>query len=60
MSDIPLMTPRGTFVVNGIERVCVNQMHRSPGVFLIMTKVKRMRAENYYLAAELFLTGAHG
>ena len=34
MSDIPLMTPRGTFVVNGIERVCVNQMHRSPGVFL--------------------------
>ena len=27
------MTPSGTFVVNGVERVVVNQMHRSPGVF---------------------------
>ncbi len=34
MGDIPLMTPRGTFVVNGTERVVVNQMHRSPGLFL--------------------------
>ena len=34
MGDLPLMTPRGTFVVNGIERVVVNQMHRSPGIFL--------------------------
>jgi len=33
MGDIPLMTPSGTFVVNGVERVVVNQMHRSPGVF---------------------------
>jgi len=40
MSDIPLMTPRGTFVVNGIERVCVNQMHRSPGVFFDHDKGK--------------------
>jgi DNA-directed RNA polymerase subunit beta len=27
------MTPNGTFVVNGTERVIVSQMHRSPGVF---------------------------
>lgn len=33
MGDIPLMTKNGTFIVNGIERVVVSQMHRSPGVF---------------------------
>ena len=33
MGDLPLMTPNGTFVVNGTERVVVSQMHRSPGVF---------------------------
>jgi DNA-directed RNA polymerase subunit beta len=31
--EIPLMTERGTFMVNGIERVVVSQLHRSPGVF---------------------------
>ena len=30
--DIPMMTPRGTFVVNGAERVVVSQIHKSPGV----------------------------
>ncbi len=33
IGDIPLMTCRGTFVINGAERVVVNQIHRSPGVF---------------------------
>ncbi|USO02110.1 MAG: DNA-directed RNA polymerase subunit beta [Alphaproteobacteria bacterium] len=33
MGEIPLMTDRGTFIINGIERVIVSQMHRSPGVF---------------------------
>ena len=33
MGDIPLMTQNGTFIINGIERVVVSQMHRSPGVF---------------------------
>ncbi|WP_022705691.1 DNA-directed RNA polymerase subunit beta [Paracoccus zeaxanthinifaciens] len=33
MGDMPLMTPHGTFIVNGTERVVVSQMHRSPGVF---------------------------
>jgi len=32
--DIPYMTERGTFVINGVERVIVNQLHRSPGVYL--------------------------
>jgi len=33
LGDIPLMTREGTFVINGVERVVVSQMHRSPGVF---------------------------
>ena len=33
MGDIPLMTKNATFIVNGVERVVVSQMHRSPGVF---------------------------
>ena len=40
MGDIPLMTESGTFVVNGVERVVVNQMHRSPGVFFDHDKGK--------------------
>ena len=40
MGDLPLMTPSGTFVVNGVERVVVNQMHRSPGVFFDHDKGK--------------------
>ena len=32
MGDIPLMTERGTFIINGAERVVVSQIHRSPGV----------------------------
>ena len=40
MGEIPLMTPSGTFVVNGVERVVVNQMHRSPGVFFDHDKGK--------------------
>ena len=33
MGEIPLMTPSGSFVINGTERVIVSQLHRSPGVF---------------------------
>src|SRR5215468_8426131 len=32
MGEIPLMTPSGTFVINGAERVVVSQLHRSPGI----------------------------
>ncbi|MEL7278114.1 MAG: DNA-directed RNA polymerase subunit beta [Pseudomonadota bacterium] len=40
MGDLPLMTPNGTFIVNGTERVIVSQMHRSPGVFFDHDKGK--------------------
>ncbi|MGE0092538.1 MAG: DNA-directed RNA polymerase subunit beta, partial [Bacteroidales bacterium] len=33
LGTIPYMTPRGTFVINGSERIVVSQLHRSPGVF---------------------------
>lgn len=32
MGELPLMTPQGTFVINGAERVIVSQLHRSPGI----------------------------
>jgi len=40
MGEIPLMTDNGTFVINGIERVIVSQLHRSPGVFFDHDKGK--------------------
>ncbi len=33
LGNIPYMTPKGTFIVNGAERIIVSQLHRSPGVF---------------------------
>ena len=33
LGNIPYMTPKGTFLINGAERVIVSQLHRSPGVF---------------------------
>ena len=33
LGNIPYMTPKGTFVINGAERIVVSQLHRSPGVF---------------------------
>lgn len=38
LGDIPKMTQRATFVINGIERAIVNQLVRSPGVFFTVTK----------------------
>ena len=40
MGDIPLMTQKGSFVINGTERVVVSQLHRSPGVFFDHDKGK--------------------
>ena len=40
MGEIPLMTPSGSFVINGTERVIVSQLHRSPGVFFEHDKGK--------------------
>ena len=33
LGNVPYMPPKGTFVINGAERVIVSQLHRSPGVF---------------------------
>ena len=38
--EIPLMSERGTFIINGTERVIVSQLHRSPGVFFAQEKAK--------------------
>jgi DNA-directed RNA polymerase subunit beta len=38
--EIPMMTPKGTFIINGTERTVVSQMHRSPGVFFDHDKGK--------------------
>ena len=40
MGDIPLMTEKGSFIINGTERVVVSQLHRSPGVFFDHDKGK--------------------
>jgi len=40
MGEIPLMTDKGTFIINGTERVVVSQLHRSPGVFFDHDKGK--------------------
>ncbi|QBQ54653.1 DNA-directed RNA polymerase subunit beta [Nitrosococcus wardiae] len=40
MGEIPLMTPKGNFVINGTERVIVSQLHRSPGVIFEHDKGK--------------------
>ncbi|MCL5667086.1 MAG: DNA-directed RNA polymerase subunit beta [Patescibacteria group bacterium] len=43
--DFPLMTPRGTFIINGVERVVVNQLIKSPGVFFT---AEGLRGKNFY------------
>jgi len=45
LGDIPLMTTRGTFVINGVERVVVSQIIRSPGAFFT---AKLARGRKYY------------
>jgi len=40
LGDFPLMTSRGTFIVNAVERVVISQLMRSPGVFFIAQSVK--------------------
>ena len=40
MGEVPMMTESGTFITNGVQRVVVNQMHRSPGVFFDHDKGK--------------------
>ncbi|MDD2998692.1 MAG: DNA-directed RNA polymerase subunit beta, partial [Candidatus Riflebacteria bacterium] len=40
--NLPCMTDRGTFIINGAERVVVSQLHRSPGVYYSFNRAKKM------------------
>ena len=53
MGDIPLMTEKGTFIINGTERVIVSQMHRSPGVFFDHDKGKTHSSGKLLFAARI-------
>ncbi len=53
MGDMPLMTDNGTFIINGVERVIVSQMHRSPGVFFDHDKGKSHSSGKYLFAARV-------
>ncbi len=53
MGDMPLMTNKGTFVINGTERVIVSQMHRSPGVFFDHDKGKTHSSGKFLFAARV-------
>ena len=46
LGDIPLMTNEGTFLVNGIERVIINQIVRSPGIYY-KSEIDRQGSRNY-------------
>ena len=57
MGDLPLMTPNGSFIINGAERVVVSQLVRSPGVYFDMQKdIKTGQA--YYGATNIPSRGA--
>ena len=53
--DFPLMTPRATFIINGVERVVVSQLIKSPGVFF---SAEANRGKNYYGAKVIPNRGA--
>lgn len=56
LGDFPVMTDRGTFIINSVERVVVSQLIRSAGVFL----PPRFYADEIIMAPKLFLTVAPG
>ncbi len=53
MGDIPLMTEKGTFIINGTDRVIVSQMHRSPGVFFDHDKGKGHSSGKFLFSARI-------
>lgn len=55
MADLPLMTDHGTFIINGIERVIIAQLHRSYGVFFTAQETK---GRNYFGAKIIPARGA--
>ena len=57
MGDFPLMTDKGTFIINGAERVIVSQLVRSPGVYYA-EEIDKTGKRLFLL--RLFPIGAHG
>ena len=57
MGDFPVMTPRGTFVINGTERVVVSQLVRSPGVYFERT-IEKASDNDVYTAKVIPSRGA--
>ncbi len=53
LGDVPLMTKNATFIINGVERVIVSQMHRSPGVFFDHDKGKTHSSGKYLYSARV-------
>ena len=51
--EIPLMTERGTFIINGTERVVVSQLHRSPGVYFDCDRSKSPLSGNFSYTARI-------
>ncbi len=60
LCDIPMMTERGTFVINGVERVIVSQLHRSPGIFFEDLTASKGIMEKHLFSARIILTEVHG
>lgn len=50
VADLPLMTPRGTFIINGVERVVISQLIRSPGTFFMLSGASKYKR---YFGAKL-------
>ncbi|EKD33065.1 MAG: hypothetical protein ACD_76C00095G0003 [uncultured bacterium] len=55
LGDLPVMTPRGTYIINGVERVIVSQLVRSPGAFF---NFEAVRGRRYYGAKIIPTRGA--
>ncbi len=53
LGELPLMTPTGSFIINGTERVIVSQMHKSPGVFFTHDKGKSHSSGKYLYSARV-------
>jgi len=60
MGEIPLMTPTGSFVINGTERVIVSQLHRSPGVFFEHDRGKTHSSGKLLFSARVIPYAARG
>jgi DNA-directed RNA polymerase subunit beta len=53
LGEVPLMTDKGTFIINGTERVIVSQLHRSPGVFFAQEKGRSTTSGKLLYSARL-------